>query len=93
MKEARMYVNSADLEQLICGLQEITSALSQSDAFTLSTEGILHQDRSKTNGENAVEWINENYDVTAGILRTAANALSIVTVGFANDELSLEMKE
>ena len=88
MKTAKIGVELFDLENMICGIEELSSGLNR-ETLSYTENAILHTDRNQTEGENAIDFIQANYGTIQGAFRLIESVSHLIATAFANDEIQL----
>lgn len=93
MSEIRkMYVDTSNLETVIFGVNAVCSALS-TGPYSYIAAGIARGDRQDEQGRNALEFVDDYYDLTAGVMELIAGATGIIADGISNGEIELTSRE
>ena len=89
-EKAKICMDIVDAELVLHGIHQTTAGLNF-DARTL--EGVLTEDKSASNGANAVDWLQRYYDITEGVLLMIEGATGIITRALTDGDLQLVGKE
>ena len=87
----KMYVDTFNLETVIFGVNAVCNALS-AGPFGLRQVGVARGDSRDEQGRNALEFVENYYDLTAGVLELIAGATGIIADGISNGEIELTVK-
>ena len=92
MKEATLQVSCAELEEMLLAANELSESL-----FAAGYDGkakyILHADKTRTEGENAAEFVERYADITGAALRLIASVTGVIAGGIVNGELHIAAGE
>lgn len=92
MSEIRkMYVDTSNLETVIFGVNAVCSALS-AGPYGYTAAGIARGDSQDEQGRNALHFVENYYDLTAGVVELIAGATGIIADGISNGEIELTVK-
>lgn len=87
-KEERIAIDTLTVEGLCCGLEELTGGVARS-ICRLTLNGILEQDKSKSERENAYLWMINNYDIINGTIELTQHISEILTNMLINYEVEI----
>lgn len=87
----KMYVDAYNLEAVIFGVNAICNALN-AGPFGLRQTGVARGDSRDEQGRNALEFVEDYYDLTAGVVELIAGATGIIADGISNGEIELTVK-
>lgn len=87
----KIYVDASNIETIILGVNAVCSALS-TGPYSYMAAGIARGDRQDEQGRNALEFVNDYYDLTAGVVELIAGAIGIIADGISNGEIELTVR-
>lgn len=88
----KMYVDFANIETIILGVNAVCSALS-AGPYGYTAAGIARGDSQDEQGRNALHFVENYYDLTAGVVELIAGATGIIADGISNGEIELTSRE
>ena len=90
--EVKIWVDPADMENILLGINELAVGMTDR-VYSYTAHGILTENKSLTDEQNAQTFVFDYYELTAGAFRLIAGATSIIVHAIANDELGIKARE
>lgn len=88
----QMEVSTGDLEQVIHATARVCRGL-ESLAYSYTEHGILtgmaNQTQHNTEHENALDFVESYYELTAGVISLIGAAAGVISTGLANADIEI----
>ena len=86
----RLIVDRSNLESVVLGVNAICTALKMGP-YGYTLQGIVGDGSMKEQGDAALRFLGDYYDLTAGVLELIAGAVGIIADGVANGDLNFQI--
>ena len=88
MKSIQMFVEDSTLKEIIFGINQVSAGMEQA-AFDSTLEGIYTKRPELPDETNARIFLDDNYELTAGVFRLMAAASEIVVDALVNGDIDI----
>lgn len=89
IKGRDVWVDFGNITTMICGIAEVCGAM-RTGPYSFSEAGLLGEGSHKEQGEKALDFLVENYNLTSGVFELIHGAASLIADGLTNDDLVFE---
>ena len=87
-KVRKAWIDTADLETMIAGVSELSRKL-WDEVYGETPNGVMFKNEKLTQGENAIDFIYRNYELTAGALLTISSTTGMIAKMLTNGDASI----
>ena len=91
MKEIKITVTDYTIEMLLHGITLLADGMRR-ESFDGTIRGVLTEDKSKSEGDNAQAWITNHYDSACAAFTLIAASSEIISNALTNGELEIVIK-
>lgn len=88
MKSIQMFVEDSTLKEIIFGINQVCTGIANA-AYDSTLEGIYNNRPELPEEENARIFLDDNYELTAGVFRLMAAASEIVVDALVNGDIDI----
>ena len=87
-EDAKINVDCNDLQEIVIAIHDLSDALFR-NRYDVKAEYVLQENASLSAGQNAINFVENNMEVTGAALRLIAEATGILTRAFINSEIAI----
>ena len=92
-RRAKLDIDAAEFEGVLLSIPRLCRGL-QEVAYSYNLDGVLmgyaNQTQHNTTHENALDFVEAYYELTAGAIALIEAATNIVSIGLANGDIAIE---
>ena len=88
----KVWVNTGHLESMITGVSELSWRLWH-EAYSMTPQGILHNHKDMTEGQNAIDYVNQYSELTGAALQLIYSSMGILSDMLTNGDAAIVFTE